>query len=437
MIKHRPGMWRTIMGLVLFGWSALPVRADDLRVGVGKAEITPAADEFPYRAANELDFVGVHDEIYARALVLDDGKRHAALVVVEETAVPAATELINAISLQMRIPASHVLIAASHTHSVPLFSYSGGPPNVQERREFERVKRGVLEAVRQADEHRQPARIAFGRGAAWINVNNGEQIGSMAANDPRGPSDKTLDVLRFVTPAGAPIALLVNYASHAEVMFRSVTKDHGYEVSGDIPGEVSHLLEAAPAAAPLVLFTSAAEADQLSLFKSQQPAGRLPAADEGAAGWALLDVQSRRLAASIMDVVAGMPLGTAQVRIDADASSVTCPGQQLIFDPNTKTLSADPRPPVHIPLFMVRVDDILLAGVGGDLSSDIGVHFRTASPVAHTSIITMSGESVVYILSDASYEHPGHKLMKSTLAPHCADLAVVDGLVKLINHHRE
>jgi neutral ceramidase len=106
--------------------------------------------------------------------------------------------------------------------------------------------------------------------------------------------------------------------------------------------------------------------------------------------------------------------------------------QQLLLDPITKQISAESRPPVIIPLSMIRINDIVLAGVGGDVSSDMGVHFKTASPVAHSTMITMVGDSVGYVLSDASYEHPGHKLMKSTLAPHCADRAIVDGLVKLI-----
>jgi hypothetical protein len=47
-------------------------------------------------------------------------------------------------------------------------------------------------------------------------------------------------------------------------------------------------------------------------------------------------------------------------------------------------------------------------------------------------MITLAGDSVGYIFADASYEHPGHGLTKSALKPHCAERAIIDGLVQLI-----
>jgi hypothetical protein len=324
-MRKLSALWPAL-AVVLAALSLSPAYAGDLRVGVGKASVTPGAAEFPYAPSDapslntgpgELSFVGVHDDIYARALVMDDGARRVALVVLEVTAIPMADDLVKAVAREIGVPGSNVMLAATHTHSVPLFSYAGSNPSPREQREIDLLKQGAIEAVRQANAQLQPARIVFARGQAWINVNNGEQSGSHAGYDQLGPSAKTLDVMRFESPQGSPIALLVNYASHAEVMFRSVTRDNGYEVSGDLPGAVSRILEGSANAAPLVLFTGGAEADQLTLFKSLQPAGPLPAADEGAAGWALLDVQARRLAESVLSVVATMQPGTSQARIEA------------------------------------------------------------------------------------------------------------------------
>jgi hypothetical protein len=426
--------WLGAAGLVtLLGCSLeLPVHAAELRAGVARVAITPAADEFPYANKGDRDFVGVHDEVYARALLLDDGERQVAIVLVEVTKIPAPEELKTAIAKELHIPEANVLLAATHTHIVPLFSYHGGAPNAAEIREIERLNSGAMQAVRQARSRMQAARIAFGRGNGWVNVNNGEQTGAKVY-DPQGPSDKTLDVLRIDSANGSPIALLVNYASHAEVMFRSVTKNGGYEVSGDLPGAVSAILESQPGATPVVLYSAAAEADQLTLFKSLQPPGRLPASDEGAGGWALLDVQARRLASSVMDVLAGMPPGVAQVHINAAAGIATCPGQHLQIDPQTSQVSTEPRPPVDIPLNVIQINDIVLAGVGADVASAIGTAFKAASPLPHSTVVTMTAGSVGYVLSDASYARPGHGLMGSPLQPHCAERAITDGLVRLIN----
>src|SRR5580704_18320308 len=130
------------MGFALgvIGLSPPCASAGDLRVGAGKASVTTSAEDFPYLPSDraslntgpgERSFVGVHDEVFARTVVLDDGLRRAALVVLEVTAVPAAGEISKAIARELKIPESNVMLAATHTHSVPLFSYAGGEANAR------------------------------------------------------------------------------------------------------------------------------------------------------------------------------------------------------------------------------------------------------------------------------------------------------------------
>lgn len=115
-----------------------------------------------------------------------------------------------------------------------------------------------------------------------MNVNNGEQAGLTSWFDPEGPSPKDLKILKIETREGKPLALMVNYASHGEVMFRPVSKDGGYEASGDLPGATMRLL-----------------------FKPYSPAiATLPASDLGAHGWGLVNAQARRLAAGVIDTLA-------------------------------------------------------------------------------------------------------------------------------------
>ena len=422
-----------VIGLVVAANCLQGAWAGQLKAGAGKASITPTADVFPYVAQGERDFVGVHDDVFARALVLDDGAHRVAIVALEVTAVPDPKQMTTSVAEIVGAPSTNVLVVATHTHEVPLFSYHGGTPSPTQQREIERVRQGALEASREAVSHLRPARVSFARGEAWVNVNNGEQAGLKAAFDPKGPSDKTLDVLRVVSQSGDPIAILMNYATHAEVMFRSVTRDNGYEVSGDIPGAVSRMLEGQPYAAPVVLYSSGAEGDQLPLFKSLQPAGLFPVNDERAAGWALLDVQSRRLASAVAQLTSTMPPGDSDVHLDAESSAVACPGQHFKLDRDTGKATVEDRPPVSIPISAIRINDIALGAVGGDIATNIGAAIRTASPVPHTMIITMLAGSVGYILTDASYEHPGHGLAGSPLKAGCAEHALSEGMAQLLS----
>ena len=219
---------------------------------------------------------------------------------------------------------------------------------------------------------------------------------------------------------GKPIAYLLDYADHAEVMFRSVTRDGGYEVSGDLPGVAAKLIEDNVPGAPVVLFASSAGGNQLPIFKSLQPKQYLPAGDEGALGWALLDVQARRLANSALATVAEMPAGTAEVKLAASSKLVPCPGK----DPKQAT--------VQIPLGLIRINDIALATVAGDVGTEIGEKFKAASPLKNSTMITMTSGSIGYILSDSSYRLETHGVKGSPLSAGCAENAIVQGLVGMI-----
>lgn len=411
------------------------VYAGQLLAGAAKVAITTPATEFPWRSGNEKPFVGVHDEVFVRSLALDDSAGHRALLVsVEVTTIPEPAAFVAALAQASGLPASAIMLLATHTHSTPLVFFHSDQPNPAERREIDRIREAGVRAARQAWAQLRPATFSFVRSQAYVNTNNGEQAGRKDWYDPAGSSDKTLDLLRVDTLDGEPLGLLLNYASHAEVMFRSVSRDGGYEVTGDLPGAVSRLLETRPDGAPVVLFTSGAEGDQLPLFKSLQPAADFAVADMGAGGWSLLDLQARRLAGAVLAARSGAPAGVAQVQLAVAASAVSCPGQRYQIDRATRQVQGvTATAPVSIPLAALRLNDVVLAGVGADIASDIGMAVKRASPVAHTSVLTMLAGAVGYVLNDAAYARPTHGVTGSPVKPGCATSALSQGLQQLLS----
>ena len=405
--------------------------AADLRAGAAKASITPPASEYPYVVPREKPFVGVHDDTFARALVLDDGTKRAVIVSLELTAVPDPEGIVRAVADAAKVPIANVMVTASHTHNHPLVFWHGHDIMPSQQRQIDQVRTASVDAVRLAVAGLQPARVGWVRGQAYVNINNGEESAGTKVADPLGSSDKSLDIVRVQSAGGAPIALLLNYANHGEVLFRSATKDGGYEVSGDLPGAVSRYLEGEKGA-PVVLFTPAAEGDQLPLFKSLEPAGTLPGADQGAGAWTLLDVQARRLAAAAVETLAHMPAGSADAPISIASGAVTCPGQKFNVErPSGKLLGTTDTAPVTIPLTLFRIGGFALAGVTADISSNIGVAIKRASPVANTTVVTMLAGSVGYVLNDAAYTNPGHGAIGSPVKPGCAPTAIPAGVAQL------
>src|SRR5262245_57840460 len=64
---------------------------------------------------------GAHDPLHARCLVLDDGKTKLALCVIDACMVPReiTDEAKRLAQKATGIPASHILISATHTHTAP------------------------------------------------------------------------------------------------------------------------------------------------------------------------------------------------------------------------------------------------------------------------------------------------------------------------------
>jgi hypothetical protein len=409
--------------------------AGDLRAGASKLAITPSADEFPYQIGREKPFVGVHDDLFVRALVLEEGERRVVIVSAEVTAIPNGRSMVERVAAAAQVPISRVMLLASHTHNSLFVFYRGTDVTSAQRQELARLEDNTVQAVRDAVARLQPATISFGRGKAYANINNGEEAGWKQWFDGAGSSDKTLDVVRVQTLDGKTLGLVLNYATHAEVMYRSITKEGGYEVSGDLPGATSRLLEQTLGLAPVVLFTSAAEGDQLSLFKSLQPDAQIPGMDSGAAGWTLLDLQARRITAAVIDTLSTMPRGAEKASIASASGEVICPGAKRMMDAagHVTTQSAAE---VAIPVTVFRINDFALAAVSADLASNIGVAIKQASPVRSTTVATMAAGSVGYVLNDAAYERPGHGVLGSPVGPGCAPVRLPERVSALLRSAR-
>lgn len=427
--------WAGALGaLLMTAGMAQPAIAGRLQAGAARVSITPPASEFPYSVPREKDFVGVHDDLYVRTLALDDGRGRALVVSIDVTTVPNPDGLLAAVAAASGVPAGRIMVLATHTHNVPLVFFHGEITNPAQTREMQRITAAAAAAGKEAVAALRPARIAWARGKAFVNTNNGEEAGRKGWYEADAASDKSLDVVRVTDLAGKPVAAMLTYASHAEVMFRSVSKDGGYEVTGDLPGATARLVEGQPDGAPVVLFAAGAEGDQLPLFKSLQPAARLPAADEGAAGWGLLDVQARRLASAALDTMATMPAGRDDVSIAMDEGAAVCPGQHYDVErPSGRILGVTDTAPVSIPLATLRLGDFAVAAVGADLASDLGLAIRKGSPVAHTTVVTMLAGAVGYVLNDGAFVTPGHGALGSPVKPGCAGPALTRDVARMLS----
>ena len=224
--------------------------ASPLRVGAAKVDVTPADSALPK------NYRGVLDRLCARAIVIENGAARAALITVDAGGLSDAVwqAVTRQVESELGIPSANVLLTATHTHSVP------GPPAAG-------YAGKIVEAVRLARQKLAPARVGYGTGESYINVNR--QI-----TDPRtgkwwegpnreGPSDKTVAVLKFESLTGEPLAVYYNYAVHG------VIAGQLDQISGDIPGASSRYIEDAFGGNVVAVWSTGASGDQNPIYFQQ------------------------------------------------------------------------------------------------------------------------------------------------------------------------
>jgi len=232
----------SVTALVLL--MAAPAGAE-LRVGVAKADVTPppGVRMYGYGARGEHVSTGVHDPLYAKAIVLTDGQRTAAWVTMDlgYADKPLTRDIRAAVSAALGF--DDVFLTSSHTHSGPTFVPdfpSAANPWIQE------LRRKVTAAIVEAHGALQPARLGVGWGRVDLGHNRRrvradgtvEMLWENRRGIPTSPVDKSVAVVAFDTPAGEPIATLVNLAIHPVVL-----GPENLEYSADYPGAMMAVVE--------------------------------------------------------------------------------------------------------------------------------------------------------------------------------------------------
>jgi neutral ceramidase len=420
-----------------------------LRVGAAKVDVTPSENELPKNG------YGVLDHLYARAIVLDNGAATAALVTVDAGAIPDSLwqAVSQSIARDLGIPATHVLLTATHTHS------AGGQrgPDYAQR---------IVEAVRLAKQRLTAARVGYGTGESYINVNRqiiDPKTGRWWEGPNReGPSDKTVAVVKFEAINGEPLAVYYNYAVHG------VITGQLDQVSGDIPGATSRYIEESFDDKVVAVWSNGAGGDQNPIYyqqtydlrdiRTKEYASRgidisnaMPPGGQGLnrndPAVARLMNQQRQMASSmgqflgeeVRYVMRGIERLDSAVPIAAATTNVTCAGRERTnagragFEGTYKDAA-----PVDIRLGLLRVGDIMIGAVNAEVFNPIAQRLKRESPFKATMMTTLTNGSARsgYIPDDESYGKYTFEVLSSRLKPGCAETAIVKGLLGLIDEAR-
>ena len=445
-------MISTLCDVLLLGISIMPAVAAEtgtLGVGAAKVDITPAADAaLPMSgyAGRQEGFKGIHDHIYARAIVLTDGSRQAAIISWELIGVPTAAweKLSERIARETGIQPEYLLLTAVHDHSAPAPFGMYGNTSPKSAVYSSQLQDATVEAVRQAKANLQPAKIGIGTGSAYVNINRREyspERGWWLGYNPEGPSDKTVTVMRFDALSGRPIAVFINYPVHVVVM-----GPENYQISGDLAGATSRYIEnyyrrkpedtpRSDAGPAIRLQPEVATDGVVSVWTSGAAGDQNPVSLARGSDFTMVDALGKILGEEAVRV-AGAIHTTDRVRIWGKQQVVTCPGRKLEPGPlPRKDYKWEDSDPVSIRLALLMINDIALAGVSGEVMTMIHQHLRNESPFSRTIIVTHANGSSGYIPDDAAFDQVSYEITTSRLKPGCAENAIVNGFLKLMEQH--
>lgn len=458
-LRMRPSVLRAIVFVVvlLAGATAPSLRAQagqapTLRVGAARVDITPPPPE-----GNT-----IRDRLYANAIAIDTGTTKVVLIGSDQIVFGAQvwTDVTRRLSSEFGIAPEHVLTSATHTHSDGRFGVApppagraGGPAAAAPAGGRGGAPAGVapaptlanatVEAVGLALKRLQPARIGYGAGESYVNVNRDaihpETKRWYQGPNPDGISDKTLAVLSFRALDGTPIALLVNYAMHPINFYL-----RGF-ISADTPGEASRWVERVYGDDVVVVWTQGASGDQNPLYL--RPGQAFAAAQRG--GGPPADLARAEETFNSFIRATGVILGEEVVRVSnattrvADGLRVwgghrivSCPGRTRLDNAREGVAGQyEDGPPVDIRVGLLVLGSTGLVSVNAEIYTGIATRIKAGSPMKDTVVVSLANGSAGsgYVPTEEAFYTQTFQVLGSRLKPGCAEQAIVNAALDLFD----
>lgn len=448
------------------------------KAGAAASNITPWLDEGIVGGWSSPAGTYIHDELYARCLVLDDGSMRLAIVIVDNLGL--AREVCDLarqlIAKHTGIPENHILIAATHTHS----SISARPPNVLKPEEDmnqygQFVARRISDGVRRAIAHLEPARIGWGTVDVPEHLNNRRWFmkpevklvnpfggldkvrmnpppGSPDLVKPAGPVDPQVCFVSVQSRDGRPIALLANYSLH---YVGGVGQGH---ISADYFGlfadRIQELLGADRLDPPFVgMLSNGASGDVNNIpFQNPRPAKK---------PYEQMRYVAHDLAQKVFEAHQKIkwhewvPLGIRQVELSLKVRKPTPEQLQRAKDilagapplperPHEETYARriihqqEAPETVSVPIQALRIGELGIAAIPFEVFAEIGLEIKEKSPFRPTFTISHANGSYGYLPTPRQHELGGYETWLGTCkVEEQASVKITEAVLQMFQQLRE
>ena len=448
------------------------------KAGAAASNITPWLDEGIVGGWSSPAGTYIHDELYARCLVLDDGSTRLAIVIVDNLGL--AREVCDLakqlIQKHTGIPENHVLIAATHTHS----SISARPPNVLKPEEDmsqygQFVARRISDGIRRAIAHLEPARIGWGTVDVPEHLNNrrwfmkpevklvnpfggldkvrmNPPAGSPDLVKPAGPVDPQVCFISVQSRDGRPIALLANYSLH---YVGGVGPGHiSADYFGMFADRIQELLGADRLDPPFVgMLSNGASGDVNNIsFQNPRPAKK---------PYEQMRYVAYDLAQKVFEAHQKIswhewvPLSMRQVELSLKVRKPTPEQLQRAKDivagapplperPHEETYARriihqqESPETVSVPIQALRIGELGIAAIPFEVFAEIGLEIKEKSPFRPTFTISHANGSYGYLPTPRQHELGGYETWLGTCkVEEQASVKITEAILQMFQQLRE
>lgn len=431
------GLWFLVSllpGISLVNSSFADTSAESLQAGAYAQDITPP--KFPISVNGGMadrQATAAHDPLHARCLVLKNEVTSLSIVVCDSCAIPRdlMDRAKHLASTKTGIPASHIMISATHAHSCPTVAHLFQSDPDKEYAEFlvEQIAIGIERAYNQLE----PARVGWGsveqrsllfnrRWYVKFDEKEGEAVESpfgtlsdRVITNPGFNNTKVTKSINLIDPElsflsvqsrdGRPIALLANYSLHY------IGNVPGDVVSADYFGEfaerIARQLKATDVQPPFVgIMSNGTSGDVNNVdFRQKTPPEREPFEQINFA--AELLTQDVAKACAKITYYEALPLKVRQAEIVvgvrkpiAEEAAVAqrkldeiqerpLKDVPLIYARET-TLLAEYPPSVKILLQAMRIGTLGIASCPCETFTETGLFIKKSSPFKSTFTISLA-----------------------------------------------
>lgn len=390
--------------VVLASLAIADVGGAELRAGVARIDITPPIAERPiplngYGERKRKPATGIHDPLYAKAVVFDDGSRRVAVASADLLWIGGELRARVAERLTADgLAPDNVLLFATHNHSGPagldrnpVYQYAFGD---FDEALFEDMAARLAAVIDEASRHLRPARLS----AAATEV-----PGLVANRRGDGAVDASLTVVKVGDTDGKPMALLVNYGAHPTIL-----GPDNLLVSGEYPGALQAVVEERLGSGAMVLFSTGSGADQMPECNGQGDA------------FARAREYAQTLGDAVCLLVDGMDGGSAcrvgihTTRVDLPHPRVPENWRNVATDQFMKTLF----PAESTVVTLVRLGDAVLVGVPGEIVASLGLRIKQRAAqlgIRFPVVVGLANDYVGYMLTREQYLSGGYESHTASL----------------------